>query len=42
MKNEIKAMITNISDKTDFKTKAIVREKEGQYITIKDQPNKRV
>ena len=31
-----------ISNKTDFKTKAIVRDKESQYIMQKEQSNKRI
>ena len=28
-----------ISDKTDFKTKVITRDKEGHYIILRDQSN---
>ena len=30
-----------ISDKTDFEIKAVKRDKEGHYIMIKDQSNKK-
>ena len=30
-----------ISDKIDFKTKAVKRDKEGHYIMIKDQSKKK-
>ena len=30
------------SDKIDFKTKAIERDKEGHYIMTKEQSNKRI
>ena len=31
-----------ISDKIDFKTKAVKRDKEGHYIMIKDQSKKKI
>ena len=31
-----------ISDKTDFKIKAVKRDKEGHYIMIKDQAKKKI
>ena len=31
-----------ISDKIDFKTKAVKRDKEGYYIVIKDQSKKKI
>ena len=31
-----------VSDKIDFKTKAVKRDKEGQYIMIKDQSKKKI
>ena len=33
---------TVISDKIDFKTKAVKRDKEGHYIMIKDQSKKKI
>ena len=31
-----------ISDKIDFKTKAVKRDKEGHYIMIRDQSRKKI
>ena len=31
-----------ISDKIDFKTKAVKRDKEGRYIMVKDQSKKKI
>ena len=37
-----KSEVTLISNKIDFKTKAIVRDKEGHYIMIREQSNRRI
>ena len=43
MEREKKAKVAiHISNKVDFKTKAIVRDKEGHYLMIKEQYNKRI
>ena len=42
MEKEKNGVAVPISEKIDFKTKAIVRDKEGHYIMIKKKSIKRI